>query len=61
MTVDVRGLPSKICLVIRPSGERHFIDKTEDIMEWAKGVDVTIAEYRLTGIVHTPPLKPPKS
>lgn len=57
MSTDVRGLPPKICLVIRPTGERHYIDKLDDIAEWAKGLDVTIVEYRLAGIVHTPPQK----
>jgi hypothetical protein len=59
--MDLRGLPEKVCLVIRPTGERHYIDKIDDIAEWAKGLDVTIAEYRLSGVVHTPPPKPPKS
>ncbi|KKL58688.1 hypothetical protein LCGC14_2222840 [marine sediment metagenome] len=60
MSVDVRGLPPKVWLVIRPTGERHFINKIDDITEWAEGVDVTVAEYQLTGVVHTPPQKPPK-
>lgn len=61
MSTDVRGLPAKIWLVMRPTGERHFIDKPfpDGITEWAKGTDVTIAEYRLGGIVHTPPPKEP--
>ncbi len=58
MSTDVRGLPPKVWLVIRPSGERHFIDKLDDITEWAKGLDVTVAEYQLTEVVHTPPPKP---
>lgn len=58
---DLRGLPQKIWLVTRPTGERHFIDKLDDIEGWAKGLDVTIAEYRLNGIVHTPPPKRSKS
>ncbi len=60
MSTDVRGLPTKIWLVIRPTGARHFIDKFDDITEWAKGLDVTVAEYGLTGVVHTPPPKPLK-
>ncbi len=60
MSADVRGLPPKIWLVIRPTGGRHFIDKFDDIEEWAKGLDVTVAEYGLTGVVHTPSQKPPK-
>lgn len=54
---DVRGLPPKIWLVIRPTGERHFIDKPflDGITEWAEGLSVTIAEYQLGDIVHTPP------
>lgn len=59
MSADLRGLPRKVCLVIRPTGEHHYIDKIDDIAEWAKGLDVTIAEYRLAGIVHTPPPKKP--
>lgn len=58
VSADLRGLPRQIWLVIRPTGERHFIDKLDDIQAWAKGLDVTIAEYRLAGIVHTPSPKP---
>ena len=60
MSADVRGLPPKIWLVIRPTGARHFIDKCDDIEEWAKGLDVTVAEYEITGVVHAPPPKKPE-
>ena len=60
MSTDVRWLPPKIWLVIRPTGGRHFIDKFDDITAWAKGLDVTVAEYALTEVVHTPPQKPLK-
>ena len=60
MNTDVRGLPKKVWLVIRPTGEKHHIDKLDDIKEWAQGLDVTIAEYRLAGLVHTPSTKPLK-
>ena len=60
MSEDLRGLPERVCLIIRPTGERHYIDKIDDITEWAKGLDVTIAEYRLAGIVHRPAPKPRK-
>ena len=61
MSADVRGLPPKLWLVIRPSGEKHFIDKPflDGVDEWAEGLDVTIAEYRLAEVTHTPPQKAP--
>ena len=57
---DVRGLPKQVWLVIRPTGEKHYIDKLDDITGWAQGLDVTIAEYRLAGLVCTPSTKPLK-
>jgi len=61
MSADLRGFPEKVCLIIRPTGERHYIDKIDDIAEWAKGLDVTIVEYRVAGIVHSLPPKQPKT
>lgn len=55
---DLRGFQPKIWVVVRPTGERHTIDKPfDDVREWAKGLDVTIAEYHLARVVHTPPPK----
>jgi len=53
------GLPDRIWVVTRLGGERHFIDKPPDegIESWAKGLDVTITEYRFHAVVHTPPKK----
>jgi hypothetical protein len=54
-----RGLPDRIWVVIRANGERHLVTKEfmEGMAEWAKGTDVTIAEYGFVAITHTPPLK----
>lgn len=49
------GLPSKVYLIVRSTGERHFLDRLDDIESWAEGLDVTVAEYELKRIVHTPP------
>lgn len=53
------GAPSKIWLVLQPSGERHFLHKEplEGIAAWAKGVNATVTEYEFAGVVHTPPPK----
>jgi hypothetical protein len=53
------NLPTRIWLVTRPSGERDLIHREplEGMTTWAKGVDATVAEYRLTAVVHTPPPK----
>lgn len=53
------GLPDRLWLVLRPSGERDFIHKEpiEGIVAWAKSVDATIAEYRFAEVAHTPPTK----
>lgn len=54
-----RGIPEQIWLVIRPNGERLFVDKPfmDGMENWAKEVDVTIAQYDFGAIVHTPPPK----
>lgn len=53
------GLPDRLWLVIRSTGECDFLRKEplEGMAEWAKGLEVTIAEYRFRAVVHTPPLK----
>jgi len=53
------GLPDRIWVVIRPSGERDFIHREplEGIAAWAKGVNATIAEYRFTAVTHAAPPK----
>jgi hypothetical protein len=50
---------NKIYVVVRPGGEKSYVDKEppEGILEWAKGLDVTIYEYRLAGVIHRPPVK----
>jgi hypothetical protein len=54
------GLSNSVYVVIRLGGERHYIEKMtpKELAEWARGLDVTIVEYRYAAIVHTPP--PPK-
>lgn len=49
------GSPPRLWLVIKPSGERHFIEKEPlgGVAEWAKGLDVTILEYQFTAVVHS--------
>lgn len=58
--VPPHGLSDRIYVVIRPGGERHYIEKMspKELAEWAKGLDVTIVAYRYGAIIHTPP--PPK-
>jgi hypothetical protein len=53
------GLPDRIWVVIRPSGERDLIHREPlgGIVAWAKGVDATIAEYRFAAIAHAAPPK----
>jgi len=55
------GLSNSIYVVVRPGGERHYIEKMtpKELAEWARGLDVTIIEYHYAAIVHTPPPKPP--
>jgi len=52
---------SEIYVVVRPGGEKTYIEKEtrEAILAWAKGLDVTIFEYRLAGVIHRPPVKAP--
>ena len=40
------GAPQCIWLVVQASGEKHFMthETREGIIEWAKGLDATIAE-----------------
>lgn len=54
------GLSDRIYVVVRPGGERHYLEKMtpRELTEWSRGLDVTIIEYRYAAIVHTPP--PPK-
>jgi hypothetical protein len=49
------GSPRRLWLVIKPSGERHFIEKEPlgGVAEWAKGLDVTILEYQFAAVVHS--------
>jgi hypothetical protein len=53
------GIPDRIWVVIRPSGERDFIHREplEGIAAWAKGVNATIAEYRFASVTHAAPPK----
>jgi len=50
----------RIWIVIRPSGERFHVDKEPDggIVEWAKGLDVTVEEYEFKGHVKKVAAKP---
>jgi len=43
----------KLWIVIMPSGEQHILDKEPigGIEEWAKGLSVTILEFRFTRFV----------
>lgn len=45
-----------IYVVIRPGGEKAYLDKEtrEEVLAWAKGLNVTILEYRLVGAIHPP-------
>lgn len=56
------GPLERLWLVIRPSGERHYMDREppEGILTWAKGLDATIIEYRAVGIIHRPTKRAPK-
>ena len=49
------GAPSSIWIVIAPTGERHVIDKEMDVVAWAQGTNVTVLEYRFSGIAYAPP------
>lgn len=53
------GIPELFWIVFKPSGERHYIDKEPlgGMTEWAKGLDVTVIEYRFGAVVHSPPAK----
>jgi hypothetical protein len=54
-----RGLPDRIWIVVRPNGERLFVDKPfmDGLDTWAEGTDVTIAEYHFESITYMPPEK----
>ncbi len=60
---SLRGLPTKIWVVTRPTGERDYLEKEplEGLKTWTKGLDATVAVYRLETIVHTPPPKKKKA
>lgn len=51
------GPLERLWLVVRPSGERHYMDREppEGILVWAKGLDATIIEYRAAGVIYRPP------
>lgn len=53
------GLPDRIWLVIRDTGERDFIAKEplEGITEWCRGLDATVTEYQFAAVAHTPSKK----
>jgi hypothetical protein len=53
------GLADRIWAVVRPSGDQHFVTREPDegILVWAKGLEVTISEYRFVAVVHRPPQK----
>lgn len=50
------GQLKRLWLVIRPSGERHYMtsEPPDGILEWAKGLDAMIVEYQAVGIIHRP-------
>lgn len=52
-----RGLPARIWVVVRPTGERDYLDKEplEGIAAWAKGLNATIAVYPFGDVIHMPP------
>lgn len=51
------GVPERLWLVTQPSGERHFLvrEPLEGIVEWARGLDATVAEYTFERVTHRPP------
>lgn len=51
------GHPAKVWIIIRPSGERYYVDREpeEGIASWARGLDATITEYVFAAVRHTPP------
>lgn len=53
------GPLGKVWLVVRPSGERDYMDREppEGILAWAKGLDAIIIEYRAAVVIHRPPPK----
>lgn len=55
--------PDRLWLVILPTGERHLMIKEplEGMGEWCRGLNATVAEYRLDAIVHKPKKKERKS
>lgn len=42
-------------MVIWPNGQYHFVHKEllEGMTQWAKGVDVTVVEYRFDKVIQT--------
>jgi hypothetical protein len=56
------GLPARIWVVIRPSGETDYLRREPlgGIENWAKGLEATIVEYRFSKITHTAPTKKKK-
>lgn len=57
--VTPSGLPTRIWIVTRPTGERDFLYRKplEGVAAWAKGLNATVAEYRFAAVVHVPPKK----
>jgi hypothetical protein len=61
-TVSPR-LPEQVWMVIWPNGQHHFVHKEliGGMEAWAKGVDVTVVEYRFDKVIQTAaPKKPTK-
>ena len=61
----VAGLPPRIWMVIRPSGERDYMHREplEGWAEWTRRLDARVVEYTFGSVIYTPPLKktvPPK-
>ena len=65
MTHAPAGLPERLWVVVRSTGERYYVDKPIEggIEAWAKGQHITVAEYTFARVAHAPPVKdqvPPK-
>jgi hypothetical protein len=58
------GVPDRIWLVIRPTGEHYFLHKVpiEGWAVWAKGFDGTVVEYLFGAVTYAKPKKavPPR-
>lgn len=52
----------KLWIIYRPGGEHYILTKEPlgGIAAWAKGQDVSVAEYTLSRVVYQPPVKAAK-